>query len=202
MNKQTNQPKIRDDNFHREQYRVLMKSNQYKKIDMKGKKILDFGAGNGEFSQKLNSNGADVDCFEINENSIKILKKKGLNIISKIKSHTYDYVFFIEVIEHLVNPKEQLDMLKDCLKERGKIFITTPNHLYWKLRIKYLLGNIEAFEYPNKHFSLFTKKSLTHLLSEYFIQVNHILDESKLLYVGENKMNAPCDLSEQENEDE
>jgi len=184
--KYINQLEIRDINLNREQHRIALKVLSKNKINLKKKKILDFGAGNGEFSEYLISKEAGVECYEINKNSKKILKGKGLKTVNKIPKNKYDYIFSLEVIEHFVNPVEMIKLIKKALKKGGFVFISTPDHLYWKLRIKYFLGNIKAFEYPNKHFTFFTKNSLRKLLNKYFREVLIERIESKLIYIGKN----------------
>ncbi len=182
-----NQPLIREENFKREQYIISIKFIKKEKIELTERRLLDFGCGNGEFSEYLSSKGAIVDCYEPNKNSRKILRKKGLKVIKNLKKNNYDGVFSLEVIEHLIDPKKMIIKIHNTLKKGGFIFITTPNHLYWKLRIKCLLGDIKAFEYPNKHFSFFTKKSLKKLMEKYFktIKIENI--GSKIVYYGKKE---------------
>jgi 2-polyprenyl-3-methyl-5-hydroxy-6-metoxy-1,4-benzoquinol methylase len=185
--KYINQPKLRQDNIEREQYKVARSFILKNRINLKGKNILDFGAGNGEFSKYLHSREALVDCQETNKESQKEIIGKGLRLVGSIPKNKYDLIVSLEVIEHFVDPLEMVNILKKSLKPRGKIILTTPDHLYWKLRIKYFLGDISAFEYPNKHFSFFTKSSLRKLLNKYFKEIRSENIGTKTVYYGELK---------------
>ena len=38
----------------------------------------------------------------------------------------FDYIFAFEIIEHLMNPLAFLELLKSCMKENARIFLSTP----------------------------------------------------------------------------
>lgn len=185
-----NQPKNREINLDREQYKVTIKAIQELNIDLTGKVVLDYGAGNGEFAKYLVSLGAKVFVSEIDKDCQKVLKNKGFNFIPEedltnfYYKNKFDYIISLEVIEHLTEPRKLIELFYDLLKDNGRVLLTTPNHLYWKLRIKYLIGNIEAFEYPNKHFSFFSENSLYNLLYDLYMPLYFKKLESKLVYVG------------------
>lgn len=178
--KQINQPKIRGTDYTRPQYILadILKDREFIFGD-----VLDYGAGNGEYAERLRSKGASVDCFEPNKDSKSFLKVKGFNVIKKLEKK-YDWIFMLDVIEHLIEPDKVLEQLSNHLKEDGKIIITTPNYTSWRKRILFLFGDISTFKYPNKHFSFFEKGNLRDLTARYFKEKKLIKWNNQLGYLG------------------
>jgi ubiquinone/menaquinone biosynthesis C-methylase UbiE len=117
---------------------------------LKGKKILDIGAGRGHMAQrigkKLESEGLKVDevltaCdlfpeyFEYDGT-----RCEKLNFMSKLpyEDQTFDIIYSIEVIEHLTNPVEFLKEIFRILKPGGRLIFSTPNILNINSRISYV----------------------------------------------------------------
>ncbi|HGJ63840.1 TPA: class I SAM-dependent methyltransferase [bacterium] len=134
----------------------------------KTNKIIDFGCGTGLFLQVAKERGWDIIGVEISEMAIQHLGKKNIPyLISDIPVTLYeqfDAVICIEVIEHVVNPIQTIDMFSKLLRSGGYLYLTTPNistiSLAWMKR-DYLIT------YP-EHLSYFTVDSLNHLLKNCF----------------------------------
>ncbi len=100
-------------------------------------KCLDYGGGNGSLAQSLKNLNSDVYVFEpygkpINDTRLIWLKswdQLPTNII-------FDWIFMIEVIEHLLNPVQELKKIREHLAPNGKLLITTPNATGWRARIE------------------------------------------------------------------
>ena len=83
--------------------------------DIKGKTILDAGAGTGRLTLRLAEKGADVTAIDISPEILKILKKKN----NKIKTMAAD-------AESLPFPDNSLILLSppfNCSSQRPKIFL-------------------------------------------------------------------------------
>lgn len=161
-----NQPKERnlDINHDRIQYRVA--KDLIKDKDLDGLNVLDYGCGNGEFSVYLRSLGANVEVFEPDRDSRKAINDFNLKRVEELGE--YDYIFMLDVIEHIVEPEPILKKLQSHLKDGGIIIITTPDCNYWKYRIKHLLGDISLIAYPHKHFVFFERNNLKTTCDKYF----------------------------------
>jgi len=137
--------------------------------------ILDIGAAEGELAISLSKMGHDVTAIDISKNQIdKILKKiKNQSYLLKaikcniegniecFQNHTFDYIFFMDVIEHLRNSTQSLDNIRLLLKDKGKLIIHTPNSCSFYKFIRYIvmpwkkqnffnlnkLGNLHLQEY-------------------------------------------------------
>jgi len=97
--------------------------------DFAGCKILDFGAGRGAMLAALSELGADV--FGIDPFGAPCLERQGFRAYRALsdlpRSLRFDGIVMIDVIEHLSAPRVVLRQLSEILKNRGWIFIATPN---------------------------------------------------------------------------
>jgi len=103
-------------------------------------RILDYGAGKGFLAEQLLGQGIKVSCFDLSEESAKVLDAKFAGHPNYLGSFTprnieanrgsFDAVFLIEVIEHLEDDarKVVLGNMYELLKPGGIAIISTPNH--------------------------------------------------------------------------
>lgn len=136
----------------------------------KDAKVIDIGCGSGclgnEIIQKY---GCLVDGVDINEVSVEISRKKGLNVLNfdldskwGLASESYDFVFSTEMIEHVINTDLFIEESKRILKKGGKLVLTTPNLTCWYNRLLFIFGYQPFFtevSIKDKTFGLdFTRK--------------------------------------------
>ena len=96
-------------------------------------KVLDYGGGVGDLCLKIRKNGLSVDYADLQgkmfDFASKFFKENNLYInminLSKNKiSGKYDTIFCVDVIEHVVNPKDTLKELVSHLNTNGQLIIT------------------------------------------------------------------------------
>jgi 2-polyprenyl-3-methyl-5-hydroxy-6-metoxy-1,4-benzoquinol methylase len=112
---------------------VLHILSGYMRIE--GAAILDFGCGSGGVSLELAAAGAHVTAFDIDTTKSVLLRdaiKAGnydIKIVHDIEKHGagYDAVILLDVIEHVIEPKQIIWRLERLLKPRGYLYISTPN---------------------------------------------------------------------------
>jgi len=95
--------------------------------DLKGLRILDFGAGRGDMLKALMELGAEVVGVE--PYGLDFLRDQGFEAyedISEVKGD-FDGIVTIDVIEHPRNPWDILKDLSNLLKVGGWIYVATPN---------------------------------------------------------------------------
>jgi 2-polyprenyl-3-methyl-5-hydroxy-6-metoxy-1,4-benzoquinol methylase len=99
-----------------------------------GKKLLDVGAGNGEFLKLMKMLGWVVEGTETDERAVNYARSNHaltmhLGFLSDIKlpDNTYDVITLSHVIEHVFNPEELMLECKRLLKPGGRLVILTPN---------------------------------------------------------------------------
>lgn len=92
-------------------------------------KIVDFGAGRGDFANALKRSGAEVTCVE--PFGFDYLKKQGLTVYREFtdlpSGSQFDGIVMVDVWEHLAEPWIALKTCAALLRARGWLFIATPN---------------------------------------------------------------------------
>jgi SAM-dependent methyltransferase len=123
---------------------------------------LDYGGGKGFFAKVLAENNCKhVSVYEPFGKNPGLTSVNWVNDLSALNGKKFDWIFMIEVIEHFLNPRDELQKVRDFLAPNGNIFITTPNALGWR-------GRIEKFNWREvqnpTHINLFTAKTLKKCL--------------------------------------
>lgn len=97
--------------------------------------ILDIGAGIGTFAKKISLKYPHVHCIEPDPVQRRKIEKSGLpasTSIEKIENDSVDFIYALNVLEHIEDDLENLKIWTKKLKPGGKIFIYVPayNILY------------------------------------------------------------------------
>ena len=148
----------------------------FKKIK-ENSKILSIGCGNADLEKELierkNCIVDGLDSFDV----------KGLNFLNSFKVINYDkeifeldfkgydYILFLDVIEHLKKPEEFMNSLNNKMSffPDQKLIISTPNIANIFIRLSLLIGN---FNYGKRgildktHTRLFTLSSFKKIILE------------------------------------
>jgi len=142
-------------------------------------KVLDFGCSDGSNgAYLLGENIAQiVHGFEFDEamcdsanDKLTWAKNVDLNnaVIRELTRENYDYLLFLDVLEHLLDPWAVLKQAADVLKPDGHVIISLPNanhisvfyHLFVNRRFPYNSRGI----FDKTHFRWFTKSNIIELL--------------------------------------
>jgi 2-polyprenyl-3-methyl-5-hydroxy-6-metoxy-1,4-benzoquinol methylase len=111
-----------------------------RKINLKNKKVLDIGAGDGNNWVRLKEekliSPEKYYALELDKKSLDVCKKRGIvntinsyfdsDILKKIK-FKFDVIIATEVFEHQIKPKEFIATSLALLKEKGLLIISVPN---------------------------------------------------------------------------
>ncbi len=133
-------------------------------LNCKGLRCLDYGAGSGALSRVLISLGADVLCYEpygpapSDLASFWIQNQRELNAVEP-----FDLVFFVEVIEHAIEPVAVCRDINQLLKHGGKLIVTTPNSLGLTARLS---GQSWRETENATHIGLFSNQALVQCLRQ------------------------------------
>ena len=141
--------------------------------------ILDFGCGQGAFSQRLIDAGMKVDGCDIDTDQIKATVNRKITLDlnkSDLKNSIpdkYDLIVALEIIEHLHNPWKYLADSLELLKDDGIIVLSTPNISSFPSRLRFFMrGTLIAFEKPDLDHGHITPLS--------YIQLENMFDFFKL----------------------
>lgn len=132
-------------------------SSWYKiyRIITPGSKVLDVGCSSGNFGKVLiDKKHCTVHGIEIDKNDFEAAQKQlhkvfRLNIESdKLDAldTDYDFVYFGDVIEHLVTPGRSLHRVVGLLKDSGRLLFSVPNMTHLLVRLMLLQGKFEYGE--------------------------------------------------------
>lgn len=127
-------------------------------------KVLDIGCGFGETMGYYQSRGCEAYGVEADENIRRVIGKFGYNIEvglfdpRRYQQDYFDYITMGQVVEHLVNPLEELRGVADILKPGGRLIISTPNANGWGRR---LFGRKWINWHAPYHIQMFSVKSMT-----------------------------------------
>lgn len=120
-------------------------------------KILEFGPAYGRMTKYLYERlQCEVDIVELNKEDFEISKQYA-NIalnenidefkwVDELKNEKYDYILFMDVLEHLRNPEQALLYCKDLLKDDGILYFSVPNITHGDIIMNMYLNN---FTYTN-----------------------------------------------------
>jgi 2-polyprenyl-3-methyl-5-hydroxy-6-metoxy-1,4-benzoquinol methylase len=151
--------------------------------------ILDIGCGSGLFLKTAFDSGYGVDGIDVSEKALTFAKEEfGLNVESKSmeklieERKKFDIITLWHVLEHFLNPVNELKKIKELLNENGVCFIEVPNFNSIKFRLSG--GKWKGGNHPLYHRSFFTKKTLEDTLRR--SDFNHI-ERLKISYTFSNR---------------
>ncbi|HMS92539.1 MAG TPA: class I SAM-dependent methyltransferase [Candidatus Saccharibacteria bacterium] len=139
--------------------------------------ILDIGCSSGYFDNELvTKKNCTVDGFELDksdaEKASKVCRKvTNENIEEYIFNNDdhgkYDYILFLDVLEHLIDPVKTLQKCKKILKKNGEIIFSIPNMAHASIRLELLNG---SFKYEDEglldrtHLHFYEKRTIQELV--------------------------------------
>ena len=166
-------------NYHSFKPFGLMKIHELAIESVKKKsKIIEFGSGTGIISKMLKKKNCKVLGLDKNppkekilDNFLRIDLDNNLNVLKKINMDEYNYIFLLDLINHLKQPERFMEDMKSFFNTYSspEIIITTPNVGFIFNRIQLFFGFFNygrrGILHPN-HTRLFTFKSFKTLLKE------------------------------------
>jgi len=93
-------------------------------------RILDIGAGTGEFLSVAQQDGWQTTGVEPSEKAKQIAINKGVSFaatIAQLEDHSFDVITMWHVLEHVPDLDHQIKELKRLLKPTGSLIIAVPN---------------------------------------------------------------------------
>lgn len=148
----------------------LINSEQSKKG-----KILDIGAGTGDFLLTAKNDGWNVIGVEPSERAKNIAKQKGISFveeISELENNSFDVITMWHVLEHVPNLELQIQELKRLLKPTGTLIVAVPN--FKSFDAKHYGEFWAAFDVPI-HFWHFSKKAIKTLFEKVDLKLEKVL---------------------------
>lgn len=135
-------------------------------------RLLDYGAGWGDFLAIAKSDGAEVYGLEYDQRKIDFANQQGIPCGDNdfVRDHApYDAFFCNQVLEHLHEPKSALDELRTLLKPGAIGFVSVPYYPIEKVDAE--VASLRSGSLPSKnfdplgHLNYFSPQSLREMLS-------------------------------------
>lgn len=151
--------------------------NKVKLINAQSEKgrLLDIGAGTGDFLITAKNDGWETIGIEPNEKAKTIAINKGVNFsndLKDLKDHSFDVITMWHVLEHVPNLDEYISELKRLLKTNGTILIAVPN--YKSFDANYYGRFWAAYDVP-RHIWHFSKTAIKKLFAEKDMKLVEVL---------------------------
>ena len=206
--------KYHSDNLNDYNYTLI---NTLKKDEnLNSKTILEIGCNEARNLCAIKTFAPDCQFYGVDINDTAIMQAyknlpEGRFIIENVenlalpwKDVQYDYIFFIDVLEHLHNPKEVLTYVKSYLKPEGKIICSIPNLANWAILANLIMYNrfpyTETGLLDSTHVHLFTRDEFILNVKECgytiesFVYINLGTTEKEKEYI--NKLLPLCTFNE------
>ena len=138
-------------------------------------RILDIGAGTGDFLSVAKQNGWETIGVEPSEKAKAIALKKEVSFVEEtavLENHSFDVITMWHVLEHVPNLDFQIKELKRLLKPNGSLIIAVPN--FNSFDAKHYGSFWAAYDVPI-HFWHFSKKAIKLLFEKENIQLEKVL---------------------------
>jgi 2-polyprenyl-3-methyl-5-hydroxy-6-metoxy-1,4-benzoquinol methylase len=138
-----------------------------KRLHIKGKDVIDFGCGIGNFLEVARNFGVNSTMgVELNDRARELAIGRGFRVendIDKFEYSSVDLIYMNDVIEHLRDPVATLTEIRRVLRPDGALFVVTMNVNGAKAR---LLGNKWELITDPTHFYFYQTKSLSRTLEQ------------------------------------
>ena len=129
-------------------------------------KILDIGAGTGDFLLEAKNKNWETVGDEPNEKAKSIAINKGVlfaDTIEKLESNSFDVITLWHVLEHVPDVAHQVAELKRLLKPSGTLIIAVPN--FKSFDANYYKTFWAAYDVP-RHLWHFSKTAIEKLFDK------------------------------------
>lgn len=113
-------------------------------------RVLDVGAGAGEFARRLRDRGASVSCIEPDGALSDRLRSDGFEVWPSVEMATgaFDGIAMVNVLEHIEHDRMVLTQLLNLLRPGGSLFVFVPAMQMLYSRFDRLIGHHRRYSKP------------------------------------------------------
>ena len=137
-----------------------------------GNKVLDYGAGKGDFTNYLLKSGFDITGYEPDPGARRLANEKhGITLqasIDSVAGNSLDAVTLWHVLEHIPNPNEIIQQLLLKLKQTAVIIVAVPN--YQSFDADHYKEFWAAYDVP-RHVTHYERSSMSFLMNKNGLKV-------------------------------
>ena len=147
------------------------------RVPARAKRVLDLGCGSGAIGRKIKEKIACkvvgiTYCQAEAEMASQCLDEVlvcDLNRFELCEVGQFDCIICSHVLEHLYQPDQLLKQLHKALLPGGVMVVALPNPLFWRQRLRFLLGHFEYTEgglMDETHYRFFDWSTAQALLTD------------------------------------
>lgn len=130
-------------------------------------KLLDIGAGTGDFLKSAQESGWEVRGLEPSETARQNAQNKGIKLsatIDNLDGEDFEVISMWHVLEHVPDTQKQIQWIFDHLTENGIAVIAVPN--FKSYDANYYKEFWAAWDVP-RHLHHFSSKSIKYLFEKH-----------------------------------
>ena len=158
--------------------------------DMKLLTVLECGVTKGGLAEVLSREGAQCFGIDIHPRSVEGVETVRADLnegFPKFKTN-FDIIFAGEVMEHLFDDIGFIDGCRKLLKPKGLLILTVPNLVFSVNRLLMLFGRTPLFAYAQYHYHMYTKRTLSKLITNRGFEVLKISSSHVLFSTRRNRL--------------
>jgi len=145
-----------------------------------GLKVLDIGCGPAVDIDFLLKGSNEVHGIDMGDAALSLAQAKGVvtrkfDLMSDeplpYDKASFDLIIANDILEHLFDPSFLLTECSRVIRDTGILIASVPNHFYWKMRLRVLLGrdiilpfHRESKQWDYFHIRFFTSTGFEELL--------------------------------------
>jgi 2-polyprenyl-3-methyl-5-hydroxy-6-metoxy-1,4-benzoquinol methylase len=151
------------------------KLNLINSLQSKKGKLLDIGAGTGDFLLVAKNDDWTITGIEPSDRAKAIAKNKGVSFVSatsELENQSFDVITMWHVLEHVPDLDTQIKELKRVLKPNGTLIVAVPN--FKSFDAKHYGKFWAAYDVPI-HFWHFSKTAIKLLFGKEEMKLEKIL---------------------------
>jgi len=142
-----------------------------------GNRILDYGAGVGDFVRAAQNDGWDCVGIEPHIKARTIANEKEQNTVypaehlKTLQPNSQAVITLWHVLEHLPNLEQEIRIFKQLLKTSGRLVVAVPN--FKSYDAQYFKSYWAAYDLP-RHLWHFSKESISTLFEDFDMEIESI----------------------------
>lgn len=112
------------------------------------RRVLEFGAGTGQFAVSIAEAGYSIAAVEPDERARALLTQMGLEAhadLSNIPDRSIDAIYTLNVLEHIPDDVAALRELHRCLKPGGVLFVYVPAFMFLFTAMDRHVGHVRRY---------------------------------------------------------
>jgi len=161
--------------------------------ELRARRVIDIGSGNGALCRELARRGYEVVGCEPSADGVRLAQSSAPELMfhqigvdddpTAIGNENFDVAIATEVVEHLLRPRNLPSFAKRLLHPGGHLIISTPYHGYVKNLVLALTNKWDAHLSPfweGGHIKFWSRRTLSQLLNESGFDVVRFIGAGRL----------------------